>query len=283
MSDAAYGTTIAKRRLARRLGELRVASGYTANQVCDRLNWGRGKVGRFEANTWVRPEMSDIRDLLRIYEVDDDERKRLEDLAMLARHRAWWRDYNDVFDNEFPGYENDAARICTYMPLVLPGLLQTPAYMEAQMRVGTRTSAWRNRAVRARLRRQEVLERTDGTAPELSAVITEASLMYRWGDPSERRAQIMHVVEMSRRPNVEIRLLRFSDGPHPGMSSSINIFDFPEDEPSIVFLENDVAIQEVDQLDDVKTYKETFSRIQEAALDPVGTTAYLKQFAETLE
>lgn len=283
MSDAAYGTTIAKRRLARRLGELRVASGYTANQVCDRLNWGRGKVGRFEANTWVRPEMSDIRDLLRIYEVDDDESKRLEDLAMLARHRAWWRDYNDVFDNEFPGYENDAARISVYLPLVLPGLLQTPAYMEAQMRVGPRTSAWRNRAVRARLRRQEVLDRTDGTSPELVAVVTEASLLYRWGDPSERRAQILHLVEMSRRSNVELSVLRFSDGPHPGMSSSINIFDFPDDQPSMVYLENDVAIQEVDQLDDVKTYKATFRHIQESALDPVGTTAYLKQLAETME
>ena len=47
------------------------------------------------------------------------------------------------------------------------------------MRFATRSSAWRNRAVGARLRRQEVFERKDGTAPELIAVITEASLMYR--------------------------------------------------------------------------------------------------------
>jgi len=69
MTDDAYGATIAKRRLSRRLAELRVATGYTANHVCDILNWGRGKVGRFEANQWKRPEMSDIRDLLRIYDV----------------------------------------------------------------------------------------------------------------------------------------------------------------------------------------------------------------------
>jgi hypothetical protein len=50
MSDDAYGATVAKRRLSRRLAELRGASGYTANHVCDILNWGRGKVGRFEAN-----------------------------------------------------------------------------------------------------------------------------------------------------------------------------------------------------------------------------------------
>ena len=41
--------------------------------MCDILNWGRGKVGRFEANQWKRPEMSDVRDLLRIYGVAGDE------------------------------------------------------------------------------------------------------------------------------------------------------------------------------------------------------------------
>ena len=69
MSDDAYGATAAKRRLARRLTELRQASGHTANHVCDLLDWGRGKVGRFEANQWKRPEMSDIRDLMRVYGV----------------------------------------------------------------------------------------------------------------------------------------------------------------------------------------------------------------------
>ena len=76
MTDDAYGATVAKRRLSRRLAELRLNSGHTANHVCDILNWGRGKVGRFEANQWKRPEMSDIRDLLRIYGVDSADRGR---------------------------------------------------------------------------------------------------------------------------------------------------------------------------------------------------------------
>src|SRR6059058_97871 len=116
MTDEAYGATVAKRRLSRQLLQLRVKSGYTANHVCDKLNWGRGKVGRFEANVWKRPEMSDIRDLLRIYEVSEAEREELADLAVVARERAWWREYGDVFgDSEYAGYEADAARICVYM------------------------------------------------------------------------------------------------------------------------------------------------------------------------
>ena len=276
-----YGATVAKRRLARRLVELRLANGYTANQVCDKLNWGRGKVGRFEANVWKRPELSDVRDLLRIYGVPDEERDELEALAMLARGRAWWREYGDVFgDGEYAGFEADAERISLYMPLILPGLLQTPAYTEAHMNVGTQSEQWRARALQARLRRQQVL---DEGGVELVAALTEASLLYRWGTQEQRRAQIAHLVSMSRRPNVEIRLLRFAAGPHPGMSSLISIFDFPGDEPGIVFLENDAAVQQLDSPADVEVYKRIFADIRDAALEPTATTAYLKQLADALE
>jgi hypothetical protein len=281
---SAYGATIAKRRLSRRLAEIRVDSGLTANQVCDKLSWGRGKVGRFEANVWKRPEMSDVRDLLRFYRVGDAERSELEDLAMHARARAWWREYGDVFgDTEFPGYESDAARICLYMPLILPGLLQTAAYTEAHMSAATKPATWRTRTQQARRRRQAILERDDGTAPELVAVITEASLLYRWGSQAERRTQLHHLVDMSRRSNIELRLLRFEDGLHPGMCGLINIFDFPGNEPSTVFVETDFAVQEVITKDDVDAYQDIFGRARAAALDAPATAAHFKQLAETLE
>lgn len=279
-----YGPTVAKRRLARRLAELRIKNGYTANQVCDKLSWGRGKVGRFETNAWKRPEMSDIRDILRIYEVSETEGRELEELAVLARERTWWRDYGDVFgDDEYPGFEADAVLIRVYMPLILPGLLQTQAYIDAQMRVGSQSKAWRERSLAARLRRQELIERSDGDAPELIAVITEASLMYQWGNREDRRAQVEHLIAMGRRPNIELRVLRFSDGLHPGMSSLISVFDFAGDEPSMVYLENDAAIQAVDSRAEVNAYMAIFDRIRGAALDPPATIAHLKQFAKTLE
>jgi transcriptional regulator with XRE-family HTH domain len=283
MSDDAYGATVAKRRLARRLTELRQASGHTANHVCDLLNWGRGKVGRFEANQWKRPEMSDIRDLLRVYEVSQTEAEDLEQLAAHARARPWWRDYPDVFENEFPGIENDASHIRTFMPLVLPGLVQTREYMEVVLRAGSRPPSFVRRAIEARQRRQEILDRTDGTAPQLSAVITEASLMYRWGARGDRREQIDHLAVLSRQPNVDLRIQRFADGPPTGMHSMVNIFDLPGDESRLVYLETDVAIHEVSKREEVESYLHGFSRAQDAALEPGDTTAYLKYLAEQLE
>jgi transcriptional regulator with XRE-family HTH domain len=283
MTDDAYGATIAKRRLSRRLAELRVASGYTANHVCDILNWGRGKVGRFEANQWKRPEMSDIRDLLRIYGAETTTADELEDLAIRARARPWWREYPEIFGNEFPGFENDASYIRVFMPLILPGLLQTAAYVEAGLRTGPRSPAWRQKALETRLRRQEILSRTGPTAPKVVAVITEASLLFRWGTRADQYEQIAHLAEVSGRPNVELRIQRFADGPYPGMLSMINILSFPDGEPSLVFMETDYAIEEVSSADSVSAYEEAFSRARDGALEPADTAAFLRQLAEQLE
>ncbi|MBV9379132.1 MAG: helix-turn-helix domain-containing protein [Streptosporangiaceae bacterium] len=283
MSDDAYGATVAKRRLSRRLMELRVNTGYTANHVCDILNWGRGKVGRFEANQWKRPEMSDIRDLIRIYEVTGSERDEIEELAVRARQRPWWREYGEIFDNDFPGYESDATSIRVFMPLVLPGLLQTPAYVEALLRTGPRPPAWRRKAVEARLRRQEILDRADETAPKVSVVITEASLLYRWGRHEDRREQIEHLADLSRRRNIELRIQRFDDGPPTGMVSMVNIFGFSGGEPPIVFVETDYVIEEVSKPESVNGYLQSFDRACDAALEPRDTTVYLEQLAKRME
>jgi uncharacterized protein DUF5753/helix-turn-helix protein len=283
MADDAYGATIAKRRLSRLLSEARESTGYTANNVCDILNWGRGKVGRFEANQWKRPEMSDVRDLVRIYEIAGNHAEEIEELAIKARARAWWRELPEVFDGEFPGYENDATTIRVFMPLVLPGLLQVPAYTEALLRAGPRPPAWRRKALEARRRRQEILDRTDGTAPTFSAVITEASLLYRWGAREDRREQVAHLADLSTRRNVDLRIQRFEDGPPTGVVSMVNIFGFRDDEPSIVFLETDYSIEEVSKPESVKGYIESFERASDAALEPIDTTGYLERLAKRME
>ncbi len=282
MTDDAYGATVAKRRLSRRLAELRGNTGYTANHVCDILNWGRGKVGRFEANQWKRPEMSDIRDLIRIYEVEGAERDEIEDLAVRCRVRPWWRDFGEIFDNEFPGYENDAVTIQAYMPLVIPGLLQTPAYTDAQLKSSGRSPAWRRRSAQARRRRREILDRTGETVPQLSVVITEASLRYRWGMHEDRREQIEHLAEMSRRRNIELRVQRFDDGPPTGLSM-VDILSFPLDEPAIVFVETDYSVEEVAAPEAVQGYLQSFERSCDTALEPEDTTVYLERLAKRME
>ena len=169
------------------------------------------------------------------------------------------------------------------MPLVLPGLLQTPAYTEALMRSGPRPPAYRRKAVESRLRRQEILDRKDGSAPMVSAVITEASLLYRWGLREDRREQIEHLVTVSARRNVQLHIQRFEDGPPTGIVSMVNIFGFRDDEPSLVFVETDYSVEEVSKPESVRGYIESFERARDAALEPADTTAYLEHLAKRME
>ena len=123
-----------------------------------------------------------------------------------------------------------------------------------------------------------------GAGRWVGAVITEASLAYRGGTGEERRAQVAHLAAMSRRPAVELRMLRFADGPHLGMSIGMQIFDFPDDdEPPVVYVESETAIQELTKPDEADAYKATFARIRDAALPAAATRAHLDTLSHTQE
>jgi hypothetical protein len=216
--DKAYGATVAKRRLAGRLVAMRLRSVMSLNEASDKLGWSRGRLNRFEANQWRQPDPSHVRDLARIYAATAAESATLEELVI--RTRLWWhepeKERDRVFTNKFPGFENDAARISVYMPLVL------------------------------------------------------------WGTPADRSEQIDHLLAMSGRADVELRLLQFADGPHPGMSSLIDIFEFHDNaDPPVVYLENDTDISEVTKPATVHAYQDTFARIRSAALSPAASRARL--------
>jgi hypothetical protein len=74
----------------------------------------------------------DVRDLCRLYGVTDQHV--VDSLTMLAREsgrQGWWHAYGDIPHSVYVDLETDAASIHAYEPMVIPGLLQTPAYAAA--------------------------------------------------------------------------------------------------------------------------------------------------------
>ena len=205
-------------------------------------------------------------------------------IAREAGERGWWESTRGMGERQalYANLEAGAAAIREYQQTFIPGLLQTPDYIEALMRSSGKPPAWRRRSAEARLRRQQVLERDKSTAPQLEAVIAEASLMYRWGSRTERRDQLLHLAELGQRPNIRLHLQRFADGPPPWMFSAVHIFDY-SGERSLVFTENDHGVQEVTDGEYVNGYIEAFDRAVDVALEPMDTAMYLKQLAERLE
>jgi hypothetical protein len=79
----------------------------------------------------IRPV--DLRRLLDLYEVHDDQREVMLTLARQARERGWWRSYSDAVPEWFevyPGLEAEAAVIHDYAAELVPGLLQTVRWLK---------------------------------------------------------------------------------------------------------------------------------------------------------
>src|SRR6266496_5561502 len=122
--------TVRRRRLAARLRE---NANLTIDEVGDRLECSASKISRIETgHVGVTPR--DVRDMLEVYGVDDDERDALVQLAREARKKGWWHAYNEVFTGAFVGLESDASFLHTHQALLVPGLLQTEAYTRAVIR-----------------------------------------------------------------------------------------------------------------------------------------------------
>jgi transcriptional regulator with XRE-family HTH domain len=226
-----------QRRLRMELRRLRVDAGRTQKAVADSLGWSTSKVIRIETGA-VQVATSDVRALLQYYDVKED----AERILALTRtdEEAWWDEYRSYFKQQFIdfiAYEDSAFRIRQFIGSIVPGLLQTEEYIRAVFASYMLDDEAMERAVRVRLRRQQVL------APENGRqfwFLMDESVLHRWiGGPEVARRQLLKLKELAQRPNISIRVVPFSVGMHPGMFDSFTIYEFTgEDEDSVVNIED---------------------------------------------
>jgi hypothetical protein len=159
----------------------------------------------------------------------------------VSKRPAWWTKYKHVLDPPFVallGYEASATVIRQYHGGAVPGLLQTEDYARAVIAAYATDQSQVEDQVSARIERQQLLERDD--PPEACVVLDEAVIRRVVGGPGVMRSQLQWLKELATRPNINIQVIRFSEGAHPGMPAPFVIYEFApeEDEDYIVLLEN---------------------------------------------
>lgn len=275
--------TVRRRRLAARLRELRENANLTIDEVGDKLECSASKISRIETgHVGVTPR--DVRDMLEVYGVDDDEREALVQLAREARKKGWWHAYNEVFTGSFVGLESDASFLHTHQALLVPGLLQTEAYTRAVIRAIRPDSAEADveLRVRARINRQKLITE-ESNPPEYWAVLDEAVLHRVVGGPEAMRDQLKKLVELASLPHVTLQIVPFSSGAHAGMEAPFLILGFPEQaDPDVVYVENSTSGVYLEQPEDVHRYTLMFDHLRAAALKPDDTVEVVDRTADRL-
>ena len=115
----------------------------------------------------------------------------------------------------------------------------------------------------ARLARQAVQDRKD--PPLLGILIDEAVLHREAGNGEVMRGLLMHLVEMSRRPNITIQVVPYTAGPHSGLLGAFVIAEL-DDSSSVVYLETAAEGETLEDSATVAKVALTFDNLRSKAL-----------------
>jgi transcriptional regulator with XRE-family HTH domain len=271
--------TVQRRRLGTELRHLRDQAGMTIEEVAAALECSHSKVSRIETGQ-VSATPRDVRDMLDLYKVDPREREALVQVARQARQRGWWQAYSDTLVVPLVGLESAADRIGQYQTMVIPGLLQTPDYARAVLRVGRpdlppqQIERW----VEFRMARQPILTRDD--APAFSVVLEECLLLRPVGGQRVMQEQLRRLAETAALPVMTLQVLPMTVGEHVGMSGPFTIYRFesPED-PDVVYLEHPRGDLYLENPEQVEPYVQAFEQLQALAQSPAESAALIARLA----
>jgi transcriptional regulator with XRE-family HTH domain len=265
----ASGPTIARWQLGSQLKGMREAAKITQLQIAEVLGCSESKIYKIESGD-VGINRGDLLVMLDRYKVaeDDARRETAFDLQRQGKQRGWWSKYGNLPSNYsmYVGLEGAATEVKNFELAVVPGLLQIESYARAVV-----AAAWPHdqaeveRRVELRMARQACL--TEDPPLKFWAVVDEGVLHRRTGGDEVMHAQLRHLIETSRQPNVTIQVLPFSEGHHPGTTGSFSILEFPEGVHSpVAYVLSQAGDVYLEREDDMRRVTLTYTHLQTAAL-----------------
>ena len=269
--------------LGSQLRQLREAAGITPDRAGFEIRASRSKISRMETGR-VGFKTRDVEDLLTFYGVTDEQtRSMLLDLAGQSKRLDWWTSYGDVMPGWFENYlglESVCSTIRTFEIQFVHGLFQTEDYARAVTRLSLEAAspAEIDRRVGLRVKRQDLL--TKASPPKIWAVMDEAVLRRPVGGAAVMRAQLGHLIEAAKAPEVTLQVVPFARGGHAGASGSFTIMRFDEQYlPDVVYIEQLTGAIYLEQRSDVEHYLAVMDQLSTEALPPDASARFIEQVA----
>jgi len=225
------------------------------------------------------PSVEDVSAILALLGVTGEKRDRIRTLARHAREPNWLASSNT--DTPFAlttrlNLESTATVITTWSPLIVPGLLQTPDYIRSIMDKLSLPIEQADNRLRVRLDRQRILTRQDPV--RFRALIGEQSLRENFGGAEVMSDQIDHLLEMSGRANISLRIVPSGIGYHPGLIGPFDIYEFA-DSPPIASVEHVSSTAFLHEESQTTGHKHDAKVLRGLALSEEASQALLREAA----
>ncbi|WP_458689096.1 helix-turn-helix domain-containing protein [Nocardia tengchongensis] len=281
-------STLARRQLGRFLRDARETCALSLDRAANLAELSKTALQRIETGGVKKLRIRDVQALCEIYEVASEDANRAVELAKQSQVASWYTAfgglYSDATFNMYVGLAASARRLTAYHEIVL-GLVQTADYARALIGAFYRNSspAEIDQRVELRLKRQTIITRRADPV-KLDLLLHESALHRMVGGPKVMAAQLRQLAEVSKLPNVSIRIQPFAAGCAWGIPHGpFVILDFGADakgqpiEPPLVYFEgNGKADLYLEKEEDVQRYHELASAVRRSALDETRTRDLLR-------
>ncbi|GAP50885.1 helix-turn-helix domain-containing protein [Streptomyces azureus] len=264
---------------------LRERAGLTSTEAAQMLGTSSGQLSNVEsARFGVSPDR--VRAMANVYSCTNQHYiDALVDMAGEKTRGWWWDAYREVLPSgllTLAELEHHATAIRTAFTSHIPGMLQTTEHAREifSQAIPTPTPPEVEHRVSHRIKRQDVVFRENPNP--YSTVIHEAALHMRVGGRRAAREQLKHLIDMSERDHITLRVLPFGVGAFPGSGQSINYLCGPVPELDTVQLDQFHGPVLLDAEAHLERYRRLLDVVEAAALSPEKSRDLIHAIAQNL-
>ncbi|SMC84308.1 Helix-turn-helix domain-containing protein [Lentzea albidocapillata] len=246
------------------------AADLTNRAAAELLGWQEAKVSEL-VNGKEGVSDVDLAKLLGLLRTPPDEFDHLMALHRETHQRDWLQPAKSgVTDRArtLREHEKIASGVTGWSMNVVHGLVQAPDYITYMVNSSTRLSAdERPAVVSSRMARQNAV--LDGYRA-VTIYIHERALRLPVGSPEVMADQLHHLLRVSVRPYLTLRVIPTSLGPHAGLAGSFDMLTFKKI-PPIVYVESEGATVFLEDQPSVGLYEDVLKSLGRTALDEAQT------------
>ncbi len=206
--------------------------------------------------------------LLAVCRVTGTERDRLLALCDDQHIPGWFQQHGSRLPQQLVtliDHETKAVAISQFQEPGVPGLLQTGDYARAVLsRSGNVPAEEVEDRVAARLARQSLFSRDQPA--RFTFYVHEFVLRLPVGGPAVMLDQVEHLLRMSKRPFLTLRVVPAALGAHAGMTGAFTLLEFADFRP-VVYLESTTSSLFLEQPVEIEAYQHILESLAETALD----------------
>ncbi|MFJ5989452.1 helix-turn-helix domain-containing protein [Lentzea sp. NPDC092896] len=256
------------------------STGLTQRQLAEVLGWQEAKLSDMLAGKGGVNEV-EVRELLAYCRTPLVERERL--IELYREQRSFYVQFtaDGVPDQvrTLINQEKEATEIIDWSMILVPGLLQIHEYIAA-VTAKAQTVSEENlpKTIAARAARAEILE----YSRTFTFYVHEQALLLQVGGEEVWREQLAHMLRMSVRKYISIRIVPRSVGVHAGITGDFRLMKFPK-YPPVVYIDSVRCCLFFDDTETVDTYENILKDLAAVALDEEESRAVINSILEGLQ